>query len=150
MLPLLCIPVILLAPSVAVETVLFISIPLPSRHFCTAFTISSSQVCPESGKIPSSYSFGPWDDIYLTKRVTCAVSFMSQDSSIASNKAEASGMYSNCIRVTLEDILAVLSCIVLADNGKSLIFFMISAFKITKQFFRCTYKEIFDVLTICE
>ncbi|GBN13771.1 hypothetical protein AVEN_258097-1 [Araneus ventricosus] len=32
-----------------------------------------------------------------------------------------------CICVTFEDILAVLSCTVLADNGKSFIFFMISA-----------------------
>ncbi|CAL1300945.1 unnamed protein product, partial [Larinioides sclopetarius] len=42
----------------------------------------SPRVCPESGNNPSSSSFGPWDDIYLTKRVTCAVYFMSQDSSI--------------------------------------------------------------------
>ncbi|CAL1293762.1 unnamed protein product [Larinioides sclopetarius] len=60
------------------------------RHFCTAFAISSPRVCPESGNNPSSSSFGPWDDIYLTKRVTCAVYFMSQDSSIVSDKAEAS------------------------------------------------------------
>ncbi|GBN07390.1 hypothetical protein AVEN_140969-1, partial [Araneus ventricosus] len=57
-------------------------------HFCTAFAISSPRVCPQSGSNPSSSSFGPWDDIYLTKRVTCAVSLMSQDSSIASDKAE--------------------------------------------------------------
>ncbi|GBL84618.1 hypothetical protein AVEN_191079-1 [Araneus ventricosus] len=72
------------------ETILFISIPLSSKHFCTAFAISSLRVCPESGNKPSSSSFGPCDDIYLTKRVTYAVSFMSQDSSIASDKAEAS------------------------------------------------------------
>ncbi|GBN87656.1 hypothetical protein AVEN_210329-1 [Araneus ventricosus] len=60
------------------------------QHFCTAFAISSPRVCPESGSNPSSFSFGPWDDIYLTKRETCAVYFMSQGSSIASDKAEAS------------------------------------------------------------
>ncbi|GBL60617.1 hypothetical protein AVEN_241787-1 [Araneus ventricosus] len=86
----LCIPLILLAPSVSIETILFISSPLSSRHFCTTFAISSPRVCPQNGSNPSSSSFGPWDDIYLTKRVTCAVSFMSQDSSIASDKAEAS------------------------------------------------------------
>ncbi|GBN32051.1 hypothetical protein AVEN_45678-1 [Araneus ventricosus] len=86
----ICIPVILLAPSVAIETILFISIPLSSRHFCTAFAISSPRVCPESGNNPRSSCFGPWDDIYQTKRVTCAVFFMSQDSFIASDKAEAS------------------------------------------------------------
>ncbi|GBN29113.1 hypothetical protein AVEN_130799-1, partial [Araneus ventricosus] len=59
-------------------------------HFYTAFATSSPRVCPESGSNPSSSSFGPWDDIYLTKSVTCAVFFMSQDSSIASDKAEAS------------------------------------------------------------
>ncbi|GBN22404.1 hypothetical protein AVEN_57970-1 [Araneus ventricosus] len=56
----------------------------------TAFAKSSLRVCPESGSNPSSSSFGPCDDIYLTKRVIYAVSFMSQDSSIASDKAEAS------------------------------------------------------------
>ncbi|GBN75107.1 hypothetical protein AVEN_138334-1 [Araneus ventricosus] len=61
-----------------------------SRHFYTAFAISSPRVCPESGSNPSSSSVGPWDDIYLTKRVTWALFFMSQDSSIASDKAEAS------------------------------------------------------------
>ncbi|GBN38738.1 hypothetical protein AVEN_135921-1 [Araneus ventricosus] len=60
------------------------------KHFCTAFAISFPRVCPESGRNPSSSSFGPWDDIYLTKRVTYAVSFMSQDSSITSDKVEAS------------------------------------------------------------
>ncbi|GBL97644.1 hypothetical protein AVEN_49147-1 [Araneus ventricosus] len=83
-------PVILLAPSVTIGTILFISNPLSSKHFCTEFAISSPRVCPESSSNPSSSSFGPWDDIYLTKRVTCAMSFMSQDSPIASDKAEAS------------------------------------------------------------
>ncbi|CAL1273225.1 unnamed protein product [Larinioides sclopetarius] len=48
-------------------------------QFCTPFAISSPRVCPEIGSNPSSSSFGPWDDIYLTKSVTCAVYFMSQD-----------------------------------------------------------------------
>ncbi|GBM71634.1 hypothetical protein AVEN_269187-1 [Araneus ventricosus] len=59
-----------------------------TRHFYTAFAISCPQVCPESDSNPSSSSFGPWFDIYLTKRATCAVFFMSQDSSIASDKSE--------------------------------------------------------------
>ncbi|CAL1266868.1 unnamed protein product [Larinioides sclopetarius] len=44
------------------------------RHFCTAFAISCPQVCPESVSNPSSSSFGPWDDIYLTKELVPCLS----------------------------------------------------------------------------
>uniref|UniRef100_A0A1B0BZI3 Uncharacterized protein n=1 Tax=Glossina palpalis gambiensis TaxID=67801 RepID=A0A1B0BZI3_9MUSC len=83
-------PVIVLAPSVAIETILFKSILFPSRHFCTAFAISSALICPESGSNPRSSPFGSWEDIYLSKRATCTVAFMPQDSSIAIDKAEES------------------------------------------------------------
>jgi len=54
---------------------------------------------------------------------------MSQHSSIASDKT----MSFTCICVTFEDIFTVLFCSVLAVNGKSLIFFMISALFLKSQ-----------------
>ncbi|GFV29074.1 uncharacterized protein TNCV_2817711 [Trichonephila clavipes] len=55
---------------------------------CTEGT-ELNKVCPESGNSPRN-SFGPWEDIYWTKRAICALAFMSQDSSIASEKTEES------------------------------------------------------------
>ena len=145
-------PGILLAPSVAIETILFKSILLSSRHFCTAFAISSPLVCPESGSNPRSSSYGPCEKVYLTKRAKCAASYMSQDSSTASDKGEESWIYSACKYVTFEDILVILSYTVLADSGKSSIFFKISSLflKSIKKFLRCTYDAIFDTFTICD
>ena len=52
---------------------------------------------------------------------------MSQDSSTAIDKAETNFRSSICWMVIFEHILIVLSFIVLADNGNSLIFLRISA-----------------------
>ncbi|GFX83539.1 uncharacterized protein TNCV_324881 [Trichonephila clavipes] len=60
---------------------------LGKKRFLVYYAV---KLCPESGSNPRSSSFGPWEDIYQTKRATCAVSFMSQDLSTASDKAEES------------------------------------------------------------
>lgn len=65
----------------------FKSILLYSRHFFTIF--GSPKVYPKSDSIPRSSFFELWKDIYLTKRATCAVSFIS----IASDMAEVNWMY---------------------------------------------------------
>ena len=112
------------------ETILFKSISLSSRHFCTAFVISSPRVCPESGSNLSSSFFGPWTIYTLQKEQLVPLqdsSVMSQDSFIASHYEEVSWMSSTWICSIFDYILAVLPCTVLADNDKCLIFFMILA-----------------------
>ncbi|GBN88310.1 hypothetical protein AVEN_64419-1 [Araneus ventricosus] len=59
----------------------------------------------------------PVDETNRTKRETCAVSFISQDSSTAIDKAETNLRSSLCRLFLFEDILTLPSWIVLADSG---------------------------------